>query len=247
MKTLFLIFFWTSLIPTYSQDARTLIQKSEEVRRGIESSQANMTMRIVRPDWSREMSLKFWAKGDDYALILVTAPARDEGTATLKRDNEVWSWMPRIERTIKLPPSMMSQSWMGSDFKNDDLVRENSLIDDYTHRLLGKETLEGRVCYKIELIPKAEAAVVWGKVIMWIDQQDFLQLKSEFYDEDEILVNVMTGSDIRQMGGKTLATQMTLEPVEEEGHQTILIYHDIVFDQPIKESFFTVQNMKRVR
>ena len=136
-RTLYLLItLLMALQPAFGQSAKDIIRKAEEIRRGVQSSQAEMTMTIVRPDWTRSMSMKSWSKGDDYALMLVTAPARDAGTATLKRSNEVWNWVPRIERTIKLPRSMMSQSWMGSDFTNNDLVQDVSIVDDYDHRIL---------------------------------------------------------------------------------------------------------------
>jgi outer membrane lipoprotein-sorting protein len=230
-----------------AQTPADIIRKSEETRRGIESSYAEMTMTIIRPTWQRAMSLKSWSEGDENALILVTAPARDKGMATLKRDKEVWNWMPRIERTVKLPPSMMSQSWMGSDFTNDDLVREVSLITDYEHELLESEIIEGRKCWKISLVPHEDVAVVWGKVIMYIDQQDYLQLKSEFYDEDGYLVNIMTASNIQTMDGRKVATHMEIIPQEEAGHKTVLDYDNLKFETKIPANFFTVQNMKRVR
>jgi len=230
-----------------AQDATEIIRKAEEKFRGVKSSQSEMTMTIVRPTWTRTISLKSWSKGSDYALILVTAPARDKGTVFLKVKKEVWNWMPSIDRTIKLPPSMMSQSWMGSDFTNDDLVRENTLSEDYEHKLLGEEVIDGYECYKIELTPKEGAAVVWGKILMWISKKEYLQLKAEFYDEDGYLVNVMKGSNVKELGGRLLPTRLEMIPVEEEGHKTIMEYHNIVFDQPISDRFFTVQNMKRVR
>ena len=232
---------------SYAQNPQEILRKSEEKRRGINSSQAEMTMTIIRPEWSREMKMKSWSQGEDFALILVTAPARDKGTANLKRKKEVWSWVPRIERTIKLPPSMMSQSWMGSDLKNEDLVQEYSLISDYDHRMLDPETIEGRLCHQIELIPHEDAAVVWGKIIMWIDQKDLLQLKTEFYDEDDYHINTMRATEIKELGGRILPTRMEIVPQEEEGHKTVLEYHDIVFDKNLPAAFFTVQNMKRVR
>ncbi len=231
----------------WSQSAKDIIRKAEEIRRGIESSQAEFTMTIVRPTWTRAMSIKSWGKGDTYALMLVTAPARDAGTATLKRGNEVWNWVPRIERTVKLPRSMMSQSWMGSDFTNNDLVQEVSIIDDYEHRILKDSTIEGRICWKIELIPHDDAAVVWGKVHTWIDKADFLTLRNEFFDEDGYLVNVMQSSGVKTMGGRLFATKLEMIPVNEEGHKTVMEYTKISFDQEISDDFFSVQNMKRVR
>jgi outer membrane lipoprotein-sorting protein len=246
-KILILLFFCSLMVSAFGQTAKEIIQESEERFRGTQTMKANMTMTITRPTWERTMEMKMWSKGDDYGLILVTAPERDKGTANLKREKEVWNWMPRIERTIKLPPSMMSQSWMGSDFTNEDLVREFSLVKDYDHTIMGDSTLEERACWKIELIPHEDAAVVWGRVVMFIDKQDYLQLRTESYDEDGYLVNVMTGSKIKEMSGRTLATRMEIVPVEEEGHMTAIEYKNMKFDDPIPDAFFSIQNMKRVR
>jgi len=227
-------------------DPITIIKKANDKLQGT-TSKAEMTMTIIRPSWSREMTLKSWSKGDDLALTLVLSPARDKGTAFLKRDKDIWNWQPSIDRSIKLPPSMMMQSWMGSDLTNDDLVKQFSIVYDYTHRLLGIEKIENRDCYKLELIPKEESAVVWGKILIWIDTQEYMQLKTEFYDEDEYLVNTMEGTDIKLLGGKLLPNTLTIRPEEDEGHSTILKYLNMEFDKPIKDSFFSVQNMKRVK
>ncbi|MEM9719711.1 MAG: outer membrane lipoprotein-sorting protein [Bacteroidota bacterium] len=235
------------VLPAIGQNAREIVREAEERRRGIKSSSGELTMKIIRPKWSREMGMKMWTKGEDYSLILVTSPARDEGTANLKRIKEVWSWVPRIERTIKLPPSMMSQSWMGSDFKNEDLVRENSIITEFSHKILGMEELMDRECYKIELIPNEDAAVVWGKIILWIDTQDYIQLKGEYFDEELYLINTMQTTKIAEFDGRLIASEMEMIPADEEGYKTVMVYHDIKFDVDLPESFFSVQNMKRVR
>ncbi len=224
--------------------AKDIVKKADENMRG-KTSQADITIKIIRPTWSREMQMKAWSKGDDYSMILVTSPAKEKGTVFLKRIKEVWNWIPSIERNIKLPPSMMSQSWMGTDFTNDDLVREASSVSDYDHTLLGKETIAGKECYKIQMIPKPSAAIVWEKVIVWIDTLDFLQLKAEFYDEDGELVNIMRSSDIKEMGGKKITSKIEMFPVDKEGNSTVIIYNDIVFDEPIKDDFFTTRNMKK--
>lgn len=226
--------------------ALEIIKKADERVRG-KSSYAEFKMTIVRPTWKREMTLKSWSLGEEKALILVTAPARDKGTAFLKRDKEMWNWQPTIDRTIKMPPSMMSQSWMGSDFKNDDLVKQSSIVVDYTHKHIGTEKIEGRECWKIELTPKASAAVVWGKIYSWISKEDYLQLKTEFYDEDGYLVNTMVGKNIRNLGGISLPSLLEVIPEEEEGNKTIMEYVALEFDIKVDDSFFTVQNMKRVR
>jgi len=229
-----------------AQDAKEILQKSEDVLRGS-STIAELKMTIVRPKWTREMQLKLWAKGDDYSLIYLKSPKRDAGTTFLKRDKEIWNWLPNIERVVKMPPSMMMQSWMGSDFTNDDLVRSSSVIDDYDQQLSGETEIDGRLAYEIELIPKPEAPVVWGKVKTWISKEDYLQLKIEFYDEDDYLVNVMEMSDIKEMGGRLLPAKMTITPEEEPENQTIIEYLNIVFDTEIAEETFTVPFMKRVR
>jgi outer membrane lipoprotein-sorting protein len=155
--------------------------------------------------------------------------------------------VPTIERMIKIPPSMMMQSWMGSDFTNDDLVRESSLANDYNHRLLGEETIQGYSCYKIELTPKIDAPVVWGKILMWVSTNEYHWLKAEYYDEDGNLVNTEILSDIKKMDDREMPTRLEMIPADKEEHKTILIFDKIDFNIDIDESFFSQQNMRRVR
>lgn len=245
-----MIFFFVNpdIVKQPQQDltAKDIVKKADDNMRG-KTSQANITIKIIRPTWSREMNMKAWSKGDDYSMILVKSPAKEKGTVFLKRVKEVWNWIPSIERNIKLPPSMMSQSWMGTDFTNDDLVKEASSVVDYTHKHLGKETITGKECYKIEMIPKPSAAIVWEKVIVWIDIKDFLQLKAEFYDEDGELVNIMNSGDVKEMGGRKITSKIEMIPVDKEGNSTWIIYNDIVFDEEIDDNFFTTRNMKQLK
>lgn len=228
-----------------AQDATEIVRKANDNMQG-ESSQVEMRMQIIRPSWERSVSMKAWSKGQDYSLILITAPARDEGSAYLKRGNEIWNWQPRINRTIKMPPSMMSQSWMGSDFSNNDLVREASIVVDYNHTLLGDSTLSGYDSYKIEMIPKPEAPVVWGKVITFISKEEYLQLRAEFYDEDGELVRLMEGSEIKEMDDRIIPTRMEMIPMNEDGNKTVIIYEKMKFNIDISQRFFSIQNMKNV-
>ena len=246
-----IIILWYLLIipavPVQKQPtALEIVQRADDKVRG-KSNQGEMVMRIVRPTWKREIGLKSWAKGTDQAMIVVTSPARDKGTAFLKRKREVWNWQPSIDRTIKLPPSMMLQSWMGSDFTNDDLVKESSVVQDYTHTLAGDTIIDNRPCYKIIMIPKEEAAVVWGKVITYIDKKDYLQLLVYFYDEDGELVNTMKASDIKMLGGRLLPARMDMTPADNPQNHTIIEYRSLVFDVPLEDSFFSIQNLKRVK
>lgn len=242
------LFIFVIFAPKFimAQDALEIVKKSDEKIRGIQSSYSEFKMTILRPDWSREIEMKAWAKGTEYSLIVVTAPSREKGTAFLKRENEIWNWQPNIDRVIKLPPSMMMQSWMGSDFKNDDLVRESSVVKDYVHTLLGEEEIEGMECYKIELIPKEDAPVVWGRIITWIDKEEYIQLKTEFFDEDNYLVNTMVGKDIREMGGKIIATAMEIIPEDEPENKTILEYKELEFDIPVEDRLFSINHLKTV-
>lgn len=229
-----------------AQDIKEIVRKSDEKFRGS-SSTGSFSMTIERPSWSRTISMKSWTLGSEYSMIYVTAPAKEKGQVFLKRKNEMWNWVPSIERMVKIPPSMMMQSWMGSDFTNDDLVRESSIVQDYTHKLLGEETVADYLCYKIELIPFEDAPVVWGKVLMWISKKDYLWLKAEFYDEDGLLVNTEILSDVKRMDDRMIPCRMEMIPADKKGQKTIMIFENTDFDVPLKEDFFSIQNMKKIK
>jgi outer membrane lipoprotein-sorting protein len=159
----------------------------------------------------------------------------------------MWSWNPAISRLIKLPPSMMSQGWMGSDYTNDDVLKESSVVNDYTHEIIGEETIDGRLCYKIKLVAKESAAVVWSYQIRWIDKKDFLVLRAELYDQDRNLVRTEVGSEIKMMDGREIPTRLELLPKEEPGNKTVVNIKEIKFNVQIMERFFSQQNMKNIR
>lgn len=246
MKGIFQSLFFLLPLIVSAQDVREIVRKADEHARG-NTSLAEMSIVTTRPKWTRTLELKTWTKGNDLALILVQKPAKDKGTVFLKRKKEVWNWLPSLERNIKLPPSMMSQSWMGTDFTNDDLVKESSVVNDYDHTLLGSEQLEGRDCYKIQMIPKPEAAIVWGKVLIWIDKKDFLQLRVEFYDEDGKQNSVMIGSDVKMLGGRLLPSRLTMIPADKPGQKTEIIYKSLDFSKTMNDGFFTTENMTKVK
>jgi outer membrane lipoprotein-sorting protein len=206
-----------------------------------------MTLTIVRPEWSRSITMKSWSRGTSYSLIYITAPAKEKGQVFLKRQTDMWNWVPSIERVIKIPPSMMMQSWMGSDFTNDDLVKESSLVVDYTQKLLGKETVREKECFKIELDPLPDAAVTWGKIVLWITTDGFNQWKAEYYDEVSGIVNVMNAYDIKRMGDRDIPSRLEIVPVNKKGDKTILEINNMEFNKQIPENFFSQQNMKSVK
>ena len=186
-------------------------------------------------------------QGRQLCGFLVTSPAKEKGSVFLKRENQVWNYIPSLERTIKLPPSMMTQSFMGTDLTNDDLVKQSSMVVDYTHKILSQENVRGFDCWKLELLPNEDATVVWGKLIVWIEREDFMQLKVEFYDEDEELVNLMEGYNVKSFSGKNLPSKIEFIPLENQGNKTIIEYTSWEFDLEIPSNYFTTQYVSRLK
>ncbi|WP_075590680.1 outer membrane lipoprotein-sorting protein [Labilibacter marinus] len=230
-----------------AQTAAEIVQKANDKRLGEKSSISEMSMIIKRPTYERSLSFKSWTKGTKYSITLVTGPAREKGQAFLKRDREMWNWNPKISRMIKLPPSMMSQGWMGSDYTNDDAMNQASIVKDYTHKMLGEETVENLECYKIESIPFEEASVAWGKVILWISKEESLLLKQEYYDEDDFLIKTELGHNIKTLSGRVLPTQFEIIPADKPDQRTIVNIESIEFNPDIEDNFFSQQNIKKIR
>lgn len=237
----------SDMLPGQVLSATDIVRKADEKFNGEKSSYTLMSMKVIRPEWQRTIEFKSWTLGRDFAMTLITAPAKEAGQTFLKRTSEMWSWNPSISRLIKLPPSMMSQGWMGSDYTNDDILRESSVVKDYVHEIVGEETIDGRLCYKIKMTARENASIVWGKQIRWIDRKEFLVLRAELYDEDGSLVRTETGSEIKTMDGRTITSKIELSPEEEPGNKTLIEIREIKFNIPLEESFFSQQNMKRVR
>jgi outer membrane lipoprotein-sorting protein len=179
--------------------------------------------------------------------VYITSPAKDKGQSFLKIRNEMWNWNPAINRIIKLPTSMLSQGWMGSDFTNDDLLNQRSVVVDYTHEFAGEEEVSGELCHRITLTPKPDAPVVWGKIVMWIAKKHDIILKTEYYDEDQYLVKTEVGSNLRLMDGRYMPTVFELIPADGQGNRTIVTMEEVRFNIPIEDAFFSQQNMQRVR
>ena len=227
--------------------ASDIVRKADEKFNGEKSSYSVMSMTIIRPGWQRTVEFKNWSLGREFALTLITAPSKEAGQNFLKRGSEMWSWNPSISRLIKLPPSMMSQGWMGSDYTNDDILKESSVVSDYVHEIIGEESIQGSMCFKIKMTARENASIVWGKQIRWIDKKDFLLLKAELYDEDGFLVRTETGSDIKLLGGRTIPSRIEMVPAEEPENKTLVEIREIKFNIAAEEGFFSQQNMKRVR
>jgi len=243
--SVFLVFVF--LIPTLSfaeLTAEEITRKAEDLMRG-RSNTATLTMTITTPNWERTLTMDSWEKGKDKSLVKITSPAKEAGTVSLKVENNMWNYLPSVEKIIKIPPTMMMQSWMGSDFTNDDLVKESSIVDDYDPSVLGKETLDQGEAYVVELIPKPEAAVVWGRIVAYIRDGDYVPLKYEYYDEKGKLIRVMDLTEIKEMGGRTIPTVWTMVPKTKEGRETVIILNRIEFDVPISDDIFSLSNLER--
>ena len=249
MKALFISllgFILPVALTAQTLSAFEIVKRADDNRRG-KSSYSEITMTIVRPAWTREIGIKSWTKGTEYSLALITAPAKDKGQAFLKRQKDLWNWQPNIGRMIKMSSSVMGQSWMGSDFTNDDIVRESSTVNDYTHQLETTEKVREFDCYKLILTPDENSAVVWGKVIMWISVTDFVEIKTEFYDEDNELVNTFNSFDVKTYGSRKLASRMEIIPADKPNQKTVMIVGKYDFDLAIEDSFFSQQNMQKVK
>lgn len=246
-KFLFYILCSTFLISNAQTiDLKSIVAKAENKLRG-KSSIATMKVTTVRPKYSRKMELKNWTQNDDLSLMYIGAPARDKGTTYLKRKKEIWYYLPSIERNIKMPPSMMNQSWMGTDLSNDDLVKKTSMENDFHHKLIASEAIDGMDCYHISLIPHEDAEVIWGKIEIWVEKENFNILKQESFDEDLELVNTIHASNVKDMDGEIIPTKMIFYPADKPKQRTEMEYISIKFNVTIPEYYFTTQFMTKVK
>lgn len=225
-------------------DARAVLDKVEKLLWG-RSVQGEYEMTIATPRWQRTLGLRVWMDRPRRSFVRIVSPAKEAGIGSLRIGAEMWNYLPNVERIIKIPPSMMLQPWMGSDFTNDDLVKESSILEDYTHRVLEEVQLDGEAVLRIEAIPKPEAAVVWGRIIYWVRRSDTMPLKQEFFSERGELVRVMTFSEIRTVGGRRLPTRWEMRPTAKPGNVTSVVLRDAVFDAPVDDEVFTQRNLQR--
>jgi outer membrane lipoprotein-sorting protein len=230
---------------TTELSARDIVRAAVNHWRGL-SSQSEMTMVIHRPDWERSMTMRAWTKGDKQSLVRVTEPAKDRGNGTLTDDNNMWSFSPKVNRVIKIPSSMMGQSWMGSDFSNKDVARADDIIDQYDHTLLGAEKIDGLTVYEIQSIPHEEAAVVWGREVLRI-RSDHVVLEHRFYDQDNELVKSLESLEIAEMGGRTVAKRQRMSKTEEPGEWTEIQVNSVEYEIDIPDSMFTLSNLRNPR
>jgi len=200
-------------------------------------------MTIHRPDWQRTFAIKAWTLGEKFSLFRIIAPAKDKGNGTLKKGRQMWMYNPKINRVIKLPPSLMSQSWMGSDFSNNDLAKSDTLIHEYTHTIVGTQFIQGKKIYLIKSIPKPDAPVVWGMQKLKI-REDNIFLEQAFYDEDYKLVKILKFQDIQMLGGKLYPKKMMMQRADEKDKYTRVEYKALAFQDYLPSGMFTLSNLR---
>lgn len=226
----------------FAETSSDIIQKVEDNLNG-KTAYMQFSMIVKTPRYERKMQMESWSEGTKKSFIRITYPKKDRGITFLKVNNQMWQYVPKIEKTIKIPSSMMLQSWMGSDFSNDDLARESSILDDYNHQLID----ENATSYSIDLLPKEDAAVVWGKIIMIVSKSYYLPLSAHYYDEDGLLIRSLHYQQFKQMDDRIYPTRWEMQPktADKREHSTIVSVEKATFDEEISPSYFTKQALKR--
>ena len=227
------------------RSATEIVRAAIDHWRGL-SSESVMTMVIHRPDWERSMTMRAWTKGDEKSLVRVIEPRKDRGNGTLTDDNNMWSYSPKVNRVIKVPSSMMGQSWMGSDFSNNDVTRADEIVDEYDHTILNTEEIDGITVYEIESVPHEDAAVVWGREVLRI-RADHVVLTHSFYDQDGELVKRLESLEIGDMGGRVVALRQRMGKIETPDEWTELQLQSVEYEVELKDSLFTLSNLRNPR
>ena len=232
------------LLPAHAMDIDELMTHIDRLWRG-DTSQATMTMTVKTRRYERTMTMEAWSRGKDYSLVVIREPIKDRDIATLKVAENIWNYLPKINRVTKVPASMMSGSWMGSHFTNDDLVKESTYVDDYDSEISFEGERDGILVYEVTSLPKPDAAVVWGRVMMTIRQDNFAPLTATYFDEEGVLIRVMQFDDIREIDGRAIPMRMTLIPEDKPGESTVVEYAYIAFGMELAENFFSLQGLKQ--
>lgn len=222
---------------------RDIVDRVDRILRG-ESSHGTATMEVVTEHWERSLTMEIWSLGTEYSLIRVTAPRKEAGTATLKAGSDIWNYLPRVDRTIKIPASLMMGAWMGSHFTNDDLVKESRLVEDYEITIVFEGPRDGTDVWEFVLTPKPEAPVVWGRINYEVRKADLMPTWARYYDEDGALSRTMTFSEYEMMGGRLVPSLMEMRPSDKPNERTEVRYRNLEFDIALDRSFFSLRTLR---
>lgn len=237
----------TVAAPADAQEtAREIVDRVDRLLRG-RSSRGTVTMTVITEHYTRTTEMRIWSLGTEYALIHVIAPRRDAGMAWLKSGDEIWNYLPRVDRTIKLPSSLMGASWMGSHFTNDDLVKESRIIDDYDIEIAFEGMRDGEEVWDFRLTPKPEAPVVWGRIEERVRKDDSMPLWARYYDDRGVLARTITFHDFQTMGGRLVPARMVVQPADEPSESTTMEYRDLEFNVGLEPDFFSLRRLRSDR
>ena len=225
-------------------DPLEIMAQVDRLLRG-DSSRGVATMEVVTENWDRQMTMELWSFGAEYSLVRLRAPKKEAGTATLMAEDDIWNYLPKVDRTIKIPSSMMGGAWMGSHFTNDDLVKESQIVEDYDIDIAFEGDRENVAVWEFLLTPKPEAAIVWGHVEYQVRQDDYMPIWTKFYDEDGDLSRTMTYSEFVEFDGRLVPAVMDMHPADKPGERTSIRYEELEFDVDIDQSFFSLRNLQR--
>lgn len=240
----FILFSVSIAAPAEKLSTKEILDKIDDLYRSS-SSHGSFTMKVSTENWQRELKLEEWSKGKDKSLIRILSPKKEKGTATLRNGNDMWNYLPKVKRVIKLPSSMMSDSWMGSHFTNDDLVKESRMAVDYEFELTFDGKRDGKNIVEITCIPKEDAAVVWGKVVVTVGKPNYFPLEILYYDEDLELARTMVFSNIKTIGGRMLPVEMRIAPTDETDEYTLVTYSEMEFDLELEDKMFSLRNLQK--
>ena len=243
-----LFFVFINLIATSSlwgdEAASSVIRQGENTMRGA-TSQSVMTMKIVRPEFKRELKLRSWSVGSAKAMVEILQPPKEEGVASLRSSQQMWNYLPKVDQVVRVPTSLMLQSWMGSDFTNDDLMKASSILRDYRHRLVRRDVVDNEKTILIECLPKRGAAVVWGKILYWARISDNLPVRQKFFDESGKLIRTLKFGKFKKMDDRVIPTMIGVVPADEPHSMTVVRYEKILYDRKVPNSLFTKEKLRQ--
>jgi len=228
-----------------SLEVQKIIREIDELYRAT-SSYAEVEMEITNPHWQRTMTMKVWSLGNDRTFVRILSPKKEKGLGSLKVGNEMWNYLPKTDKVIKIPPSMMMSSWMGSDFTNDDLVKEFSLWEDYSYELITPDDYIDSLVY-VNCIPRPDLPIIWGNIVIAANRSDNLPVWQKYYDEKGRMMRLMTYRDIRSFEGRRLPATLEMIPQNKEGHKTTIHYNHLSFEAKVDEEFFSLRHLRSPR
>ena len=238
------IVFFTNCVRASNLNIEKILDSVDDLYRS-DASYAILTLSVTTVNWQRTLTLEQWSKGEDKSLIKVLKPKKEKGLATLRVDKNVWNYMPKVKRVVKIPSSMMSSSWMGSHFTNDDLVRQSRMADEYSFSITFEGIREGNKIIEITCIPYSDAAVVWGKVEVIVYRNNYIPLRMIYYDEDLLVSRTLEFKNIKMMNGKMIPTQMNMIPADEPDESTNVRWEEIQFGIAIDNEFFSLRKLQQ--